>query len=148
MERADIPKILIVDDDPEFLDIYKLCLGEHFEVHLAEGGECAIRQLHKVKPAAILLDLRMPRVSGFAVLEHMQRQSALRELPVIVITSRRLDRKLREILDSQANVCHAFEKTVSPRRVAEEAKLMVEMGRLYSATRELISRGRGNGGSS
>lgn len=146
MAKESIPRILIIDDDPEFLDIYRLCMSEHFDVHLAEDGERGIRKLDGVKPAAVLLDLRMPRASGFDVLEHMQRRTDLRSIPVIIITVRRLDRRLMRLLDATCNVCHVFEKAVSPRRVADEARLMVEMGRLYRATPALLARGRKNGG--
>ncbi|MFH1723088.1 MAG: response regulator [Elusimicrobiota bacterium] len=139
------PKILIVDDDSDFLEAYRAYLKFRFDVHLALDGMEAINKLKEIVPSVVLLDLRMPRVSGVGVLKYMQMWPAMRAIPVIVITGQRLDRKLRDLLDSLANTYECFEKTIAPWRVAEEACLLAELGPLYRVTPELtgeVSDGR------
>lgn len=133
------PKILLVDDDPEFLETYRLFLSRHFEVSTATDGKEAIEAL-KGYPEAIVLDLKMPEVSGYDVLDYMQLWPKTRDIPVIIVTSSHLDRKMHQVLDALANVCHSFEKTVSPRTVADETQRMVLMGELYRDTPRIMSR--------
>jgi diguanylate cyclase len=65
-------RILIADDDPRLLDSLQSLLKLYdFEVDRALGGRAAIEQLHKSRYDILLLDLRMPEVSGHDVMQHM-----------------------------------------------------------------------------
>ncbi len=64
-------KILIVDDDTFLLDMYALKFSQNnFEVHTADGGAPAIEKLEKgLNPDVILMDIIMPEIDGFEMLE-------------------------------------------------------------------------------
>ncbi|MBI4713864.1 response regulator [Candidatus Uhrbacteria bacterium] len=81
-------KLLIIDDDEFLLDIYKHKLTkEGFEVDIAKNSEEAFALIKKSKPDLIILDLIMPGMSGFDVLEELNATSGLSKIPVIVLTN-------------------------------------------------------------
>jgi len=86
MENA--VKILLVEDDPFLSNLLRVRLQkENIEVVLAKDGEEAVKKLTEVRPAIILLDLILPKKSGFEVLEHISTDPQLRDLPVIIISN-------------------------------------------------------------
>ena len=83
--HAPRKRVLIVDDDPDFVDMTKLILCRAgFDVASAFSGVVALGKCAEVKPDVILLDLMMPELDGF---ETFQRLKRVTEAPVIVITA-------------------------------------------------------------
>src|SRR5580698_1042788 len=86
MER---PKILIVDDDPDLRRVMKIRLqANHYETVHASDGYSAIEMAQKECPDLIILDLGLPTVDGFGVLQRLQDADTLANIPVIVLTAR------------------------------------------------------------
>lgn len=84
------PKILVVEDDRLFSDIYAAKLEEEgFEAFMATDGEEGMRLLLAHKPAVILLDIILPKVTGLEMLETIRAHEdpAVRDVPVIVVTN-------------------------------------------------------------
>lgn len=82
--------ILVIDDDPSFRDLLQLhLLTAGHTVHTAEDPEVGIRSLLEYSADLILLDLDLPYLSGFDVLEALRSDPASRKIPVIVLTARR-----------------------------------------------------------
>ncbi len=95
--------VLAVDDDPAVRALITEALAEiGVEVREAADGEEALAKVAARNPDAIVLDLVMPRVDGFEVLERLQSDPATRSIPVIVLTARRLSQKERNQLSSRA----------------------------------------------
>ncbi|MEE8425287.1 MAG: response regulator, partial [Elusimicrobiota bacterium] len=113
MPITEKPKLLVVDDDPDFLELCWICLSKDFRVELAGNADEAVEKLGKSRPSAVLLDLRMPGVSGVEVLKYMQMWPLMRRIPVIVITASELNDRLERMLRAHGNVYNCFEKTVS-----------------------------------
>ncbi len=85
--------ILIVDDDSAILDMHTRMVQTHApncRVLQAANGKIAIEAMRREQPALVLLDLMMPEMNGFDVLETMQKDETLRDIPVIVLTAQRL----------------------------------------------------------
>lgn len=85
---------LIVDDDAECRTYYQTLLGDHISqnrVILAEGGKQALEILKEETPVLILLDLMMPEVDGFDVLESVRGNARTRNVPVIIISGKLLN---------------------------------------------------------
>ena len=83
--------VLIVDDEPDALQLFGRALvssGRDYRVLLARDGQEALCIIHECRPDVILLDLIMPNMDGFQLLEMRQHDPALREIPVIVISAR------------------------------------------------------------
>lgn len=79
--------LLVVDDDPDIVNLVRLHLeSEGYSVVTAYGGEDALQVAEEVKPTAIVLDLLMPDLDGFAVLEKLKANPATRDTPVIIIS--------------------------------------------------------------
>jgi DNA-binding response OmpR family regulator len=82
-------KILIVDDDPDIRQALKLRLrANHFDTVHAVDGYSAIAQAYKEQPDLIILDLGLPAGDGYVVLDRLQRDDRLSNIPVVVLTAR------------------------------------------------------------
>ena len=84
-------KILIVDDAELNRDLLQDILEEDYAIEMAEDGEQAIELLRKKNQEylVILLDLQMPKVDGFAVLEEMRQKNFMNKIPVLIISGER-----------------------------------------------------------
>ncbi len=83
-------KILIVDDEPDILDVLKLTLQEeNYQVIEAKDGVEALEIVKKKGPHLIILDFKMPRMNGDEVCEILKKDILLRHLPIIMLTSKR-----------------------------------------------------------
>ena len=83
---ASKQKILIVDDDNNIAELISLYLTkECYDTKIVNDGEEAVREFHSFQPNLILLDLMLPGMDGFAVLEHIRGESC--ETPVIFLTA-------------------------------------------------------------
>jgi len=79
--------VLVIDDDPEARDIVERFLRKDgFEVATAASGEEGLRLAHKLKPAAITLDVMMPDMDGWSVLRALKADPALQDVPVLMLT--------------------------------------------------------------
>jgi CheY-like chemotaxis protein len=84
-------QVLVVDDDPKTRDLLRRTLQKAgWTVAEAANGSEAIAALERAKPALVLLDLMMPGMDGFEVLERLHDDETWREVPVIIITARDL----------------------------------------------------------
>jgi len=81
-------KILIIEDEEILLDLLKSKLETlGYEVYTAIDGEEGLKAIREVVPDLILLDIVMPKMSGFEVMEEMQKDPSIKEIPVIVISN-------------------------------------------------------------
>jgi CheY-like chemotaxis protein len=87
-------RLLVVDDDPQVVDMVRQLLEDsQYEISAAQDGEEALEAIAKSPPDAILLDLLMPRLDGFGVIEQLRKDPLLNQIPVIVLTAKSLDSK-------------------------------------------------------
>jgi len=91
MSRSDAPgsgpAVLVVDDDQALRGLFMTLLSKNgFEVDTANDGRVAFDQIHRHPYSVILLDLMMPEVNGFELLERLQRDSPALLSRVIVMT--------------------------------------------------------------
>jgi DNA-binding response OmpR family regulator len=85
-------RILVVDDEPRILRFIRLSLSSQgFDVITASGGEDALKMITDERPDLMVLDIFMPGLDGFAVLERLRKleeNEDLAHLPVIVVSAR------------------------------------------------------------
>lgn len=101
-KRSSNQSILIVDDDPGILDLHTRIvetLASGYRIIPARNGREALAYIRKERPALVLLDLMMPEIDGFEVLEIMQAEDLFRNIPVIVLTGQVLTGKDMERLN-------------------------------------------------
>jgi DNA-binding response OmpR family regulator len=83
-----VPRILIVDDEYDFIELlqYKLA-GHGYELIVASDGVHALSQARQMKPNLILLDILLPDLDGLSVCEILRRQPATKKIPVIFMSA-------------------------------------------------------------
>src|ERR1700729_4031152 len=97
-------KILVVDDDPDLLRALRLRLkAQDYDISTASDGYSAIATAQKERPDLIILDLGMPAGDGFIVLERLQQNETLSDIPVIVLTARGPDGNEQKALNAGAS---------------------------------------------
>jgi signal transduction histidine kinase/DNA-binding response OmpR family regulator len=97
-----IKKVLIIDDSPDDLRLMEKIINENGGYHVltAQGGERGWETLLEERPQAVILDLFMPDMNGFTILERLRTTPELRDLPVIVVTGAELDVEQKKQLDN------------------------------------------------
>ena len=91
--------VLVVDNDPDIADIVcELLRGEGHRTVTARDGQEALEVLAREKPAAVVLDLKMPVMDGVEMLRRLRAQPALAETPVVVLTATQMAQELEEQL--------------------------------------------------
>jgi CheY-like chemotaxis protein len=128
-------EVLIVDDDPGFRELATMVLSEQgTTVAAVSSGAEALRRLENTSSVgAVVLDLLMPEMDGFAVLEAMRRVPEASRLPVVVVTAKDLTPREREILGQGTR--RLLSKPVDPQAIARAIEVMVpavEKGRADS----------------
>jgi PAS domain S-box-containing protein len=84
-------RVLVVDDDPDVADMLRQVLPESdFRLEAALDGEAGLRAIEANRPGILLLDLIMPRLDGFGVIECLRANPQTRDLPVIVLSAKDL----------------------------------------------------------
>ncbi|MGF1525630.1 MAG: response regulator [Candidatus Competibacterales bacterium] len=97
--RREDPWVLVVDDDPLTRDLLRRSLErEGWGVAEAADGRLALEYLAHHTPQAIVLDLMMPHLDGFTVMDALQSQPHWRRIPVVVVTAKDLSREERHRL--------------------------------------------------
>jgi CheY-like chemotaxis protein len=94
--RIESPKgaghVLVVDDSPGDRKLLRRLLEDaQYQVREASGGAEAIETIHSHHPDLVVLDLMMPGVDGFEVLETLKADRDTRHIPVVVVTAKELD---------------------------------------------------------
>lgn len=86
--KAEMQKILVVDDAAVNRELLREMLEDNYEIEMAENGHQALRKLleYKGELAAVLLDLQMPEMDGYAVIDAMKENGWLEQIPVLVIS--------------------------------------------------------------
>lgn len=85
---TDTRFILVVEDDPILKNLLGHTFAGKYQTLFAADGEQALQLFEANKPALVLLDLMIPKVDGFGVLEKIRgRTDALKDVPVVVISN-------------------------------------------------------------
>ena len=82
-------KILIADDEPEIRSLLRLYLeNEKYEIIEAEDGQQALELLRSQQPALCILDIMMPKLDGYHVLQELRKES---NIPVLILSAKDAD---------------------------------------------------------
>jgi signal transduction histidine kinase/DNA-binding response OmpR family regulator len=102
--------LLVVDDDPNVVDLVRQLLADQpYDIEAAVDGQAALEAMAQRQPDVILLDLLMPRLDGFGVLEYLHHTPRYRHIPVLVLTAKsctaeeqaRLRTRVRTVIQKQ-----------------------------------------------
>ena len=82
-------KILIVEDDPTLLKLQSILLTNRgYEVEATMSGATALQIIAEKSPDLLLLDVRLPGMSGFEVCKQLRKNSATKDLPVVFLSAK------------------------------------------------------------
>lgn len=138
---------LVVDDDPDTLEMHARIIETHSVAHQvfkARNGREALEIMHRERIDLVLLDLMMPEMDGFAVLESMREHVSTRDIPVIVVTGRtvseaemgRLNRGVTKVLSKgvfslNETLAHLDAALARRRELSSEAQRLVRQAMAY-----------------
>jgi len=138
--------ILIVDDYPDALDIWALYLRSMgYRVSTANDGATAIAQAEHLLPDLIVLDLELPRISGFEAAKHLRANPDTQAIPLIAATGyshlRQLDRA------REAGFDQVVVKPCDPDLLVEEIERLLRMAETPEPqlVRKAMEHGHNNG---
>jgi DNA-binding response OmpR family regulator len=85
---SDEIRVLFVEDDPTVAQMYRLKLElDGYQVIMAKDGEEGLRLAREVDPDIVFLDIRLPKVDGFSVLEGLRATDRTRHVPVVILSN-------------------------------------------------------------
>jgi two-component system chemotaxis response regulator CheY len=99
-----LPEVLVVDDSKVMRDMVEACLKPNASLRItqASSGLEAIEQLSLKHFDVVVLDLNMPDIGGLEVVEFVRAQDRLRDLPILIVTTRGDDASRGRALDAGA----------------------------------------------
>jgi CheY-like chemotaxis protein len=109
-KESNTERILIIDDQPNDIRLLTQLLNENgtYRVFSAETGAEGISLVARRRPDLIILDLRMPEMDGFAVLDELRSNPETAQIPVLVVTG---DLNLRDDEKGKLDNVHVLYKT-------------------------------------
>ena len=127
--------ILIIDDDPIVIRELKIILAkEKYNLQFALSGSEGLRILSKYIPDLIFLDLCMPEMDGFKVLEELQKRDNLKDLPVLILSAKDLTE------DEKRGLSKNVKGVITKGRIDKAALIALTNEFLYSKSEEAAER--------
>jgi signal transduction histidine kinase/DNA-binding response OmpR family regulator len=100
-KMKNIKKILVVDDDRSVLDYCEKILCGEFEVECALNGKEALEKINLDKPDILILDLLMPEMDGFEVVDYIKKDKKYENIPVVILTNKDLTKDESKLLNNK-----------------------------------------------
>lgn len=118
--------ILLIDDEPNLAQVIAVCLESFkgWKVCVVHSGKEGLQVVEALKPDVILLDVMMPEMDGIEVLQNLQKNPAIRDIPVIFLTAKvqTSDREKFAELDIVGIVAKPFD----PLKIADEIAQLLD----------------------
>lgn len=131
----DLPVILLVDDMPENLTVLGDSLQQDYRLRVANSGACALDVARSApRPELILLDVMMPDMDGFMVLERLKADARTRDIPVIFITA--LDADADEEKGLELGAVDYIHKPIRPPIVRARVRNQLELKAMRDALQD------------
>lgn len=128
-------KVLIVDDEANIVISLEFLMQQAgYEVAVARNGEEALEQIENFRPDLILLDVMLPGVNGFDVLQRVRQQAGFHELPIIMLTAKGREVEVTKGLALGANAY--ITKPFSTRNLLDEVRRQLDACRQMDADKK------------
>ena len=117
-------RILIAEDEPDIRELvaFTLRFAGH-EVTTTSNGEEALNQASLIIPDLILMDVRMPRMTGYDACRAMKADSTLKDIPIVFLSAKGQDSEIQTGLDAGAE--EYLLKPFAPYQLTERVKLIL-----------------------
>src|SRR3954447_25489801 len=134
VDGISMREVLVVDDSPDLRGMLEFTLGDlGFTVRHAKDGFDALEAMAERAPDCVVLDLMMPNMDGFTVLEAMRTRHLAPDAPVVILSSKDDERAMVRGFELQAD--EFFMKPVDPDLIAHKISELIEAGRVTGAAR-------------
>jgi DNA-binding response OmpR family regulator len=118
-------KILLVEDDPFLIDIYKTKFKKAgFQVEVAESGDQVFPVLKEIKPDLLVLDIVLPHLDGWEIMERIKSDKDLKNLKVIILSNLGQKNEVEKGLKMGA-VKYLIKAHYTPTEIVEEIKKII-----------------------
>jgi CheY-like chemotaxis protein len=87
MKGRTMKRVLVIEDDPVMREVVKELLREFYDVETADDGLAGVYAAHDCHPDLIILDLSMPRMGGWDVIEMLHGDERTIDIPIVVMTA-------------------------------------------------------------
>src|SRR5580698_7535194 len=122
-----IPKILVVDDEPDALELIKFNLkAAGYDVVTAADGDEALKKARSLLPALIILDLMLPEVDGLEVCKILRRDARVSATPIVMLTTKAAE--IDRVLGLELGADDYITKPFSPRELVLRVKRLLRAG--------------------
>jgi signal transduction histidine kinase/CheY-like chemotaxis protein/HAMP domain-containing protein len=108
--EVEVPRVLIVDDEPNIVELVASMIEPDYSVIRAYGGEEGIEKAFKEHPDALILDLMMPVINGFDVILRLKDDPETKDIPIIICTGKDLTKDDIQLLSD--NVVSVMRKSM------------------------------------
>ena len=111
----DAKLIYVIDDEREICELLRITFeSRDYTVKTGYDGQTALKMIKKKKPDLLILDLKMPKMNGYEVLNNLKQDESYADIPVMVLTSltqgsRKSDDDWRRSLDIEAFITKPFD---------------------------------------
>ena len=115
MENNSKPLILVVDDEPDLVQLISLRLKiAGYDVMAAYNGQEALDQVKQTKPSLIILDLMLPKLDGYKVCRLLKFDERYRDIPVLIFTARAQEQDVKLAIEcgAEAYMTKPFEPKI------------------------------------
>ena len=127
------PRILVVDDEPDALELSEINLrAAGFGVLLADDGADALKQARQKKPDLIVLDVMLPEMDGMEVCKTLRQDPATASIPIIMLTAKAAE--IDRVLGLELGADDYLTKPFSPRELVLRIKGLLRRGRAAEVT--------------
>ena len=134
IQGDDDSEILLVDDDPKSLEMLQETLrSAGYETQCVRSGASALEVLSSKVVSAVLLDLMMPGMDGFEVIQHVRGQATLADLPILVMTAKTLTQEEIVLLSRETQALFKKNGSWQQQLIAEVARVVPSRKRAKSA---------------
>jgi CheY-like chemotaxis protein len=118
--ESQMPRILIVDDDKAVQEMLADTLREAgYEAHLCRDGKQALVELGRIRYDLLILDVLIPHMNGFVLIEHIRGRPDLADLPVVMISGIYRSRNHRDEMTTRFGVIDYLDKPFTTERLME-----------------------------
>lgn len=117
-------RILAVDDNEETLDLISMTLSEKYDVVTLKEPMEIYELINLFEPDLLILDIMMPKITGFQILDLLQKHPAYKELPVIILSAKDTSREIKYGYKLGASLY--LTKPFVPERLLRNVELLFE----------------------
>lgn len=121
-----MPKVLIIEDDESLREVYREEFNsEGFTVETANDGQEGVERMVSFMPELVLLDMYMPKMSGFDVLKMVKNMPEIKNIPIIVFTN--INPDVQDLMKNWGVAYFLLKADNTPGQVVERARMIMDL---------------------